>query len=109
MPNAGIVAPKLSKTYTASGALDTRFAVHNIAVDGVGAMTLADPEAGYDGQEMFILATTANAHTVTYTGGFGGAGTGNDVATFGGAVGDSMHLIAYGGTWYITSDNVTVA
>ncbi len=75
---------------------------------GVCAMTLPTP-AG-DGCELVIIAATANAHTVTYTGGFGGAGTGQDVATFGGAINDSLHLRSYNNLWYVVATrNVTVA
>ncbi len=75
---------------------------------GVCAMTLPNPIA--DGCTLVVIAATANAHTLTYTGGFGGAGTGQDVATFGGAINDSITLRSYNSLWYVVSTrNVTVA
>jgi hypothetical protein len=57
-----------------------------------------------------IVATTAQAHTVTFsTIGFNEAGSGGDVATFGGAKGDSMMLVARNGAWFTASlRNVTL-
>lgn len=75
------------------------------------ALTLADPGPGDEGSTLFIVSTTAAAHTVTYsTTGFNGAGAGGDVATFGGAAGDSLILKALGSVWYVVgSTNVTIA
>ena len=73
---------------------------------GVCALTLAAPFA--DGAELTITSTTANAHTVTITAGLAGAGTGADVLTFGGAIGESITLISYNGNWHKKSAiNVT--
>lgn len=99
-----MVYPILTGTvveYDASGAIDPRVSVAKLTKAGVGVMTLADPEPGYDGHIMTICTTTAQAHTVTYTGGFGGIGTGEDVATFQGAIGESMTIRAVDGTWFI--------
>lgn len=79
---------------------------------GVCALTLADPTATtHDGARLTIIATTGHAHTVSNAAGSGynGAGGGADVATFGGAAGDSMIIEAYQGKWYVISlRNVTL-
>lgn len=72
------------------------------------AMTLANPTVEQNGMVMIIMATNASAHTVTYTAGFDGGTTARDVATFGGAVGDNMVIIAFNGVWWVMSTrNVT--
>lgn len=69
-------------------------------LDGV---TLANPTATTDDfKRLSIRSLTAQAHTVTVTGGFGNGSTGEDVATFSGAIGDGIELMAYQGYWYIT-------
>jgi hypothetical protein len=73
---------------------------------GVCAMTLAAP-AG-DGALLIVTSDTANAHTLTVTGGAGGAG--QDVGTFGGAINDSCTLVSAGSEWHVVSTrNVTFA
>lgn len=70
------------------------------------ALTLASPVSGSqksggdDGKELTFVSTTAQAHTVTCTAGFGGGTTARDVATFGGAINDGFKIVAYGGVWY---------
>lgn len=77
----------------------------------LAALTLADPTAGvHDGVRLTVIATTAYAHTLTNTTGFNAAGTSGDVGTFGGARGDGIRLVAYGGVWYVLDvTNVTIA
>lgn len=99
----------LTQNYTSSGALNPIYELHSIDVAGVGAMTLAAATASLEGRRMAIVTTTGNAHTVTYTPGFGGLSTSGDVATFGGAVGDSMTIVCIDGVWHIESlNNVTL-
>lgn len=77
---------------------------------GVCALTLAVPVR--NGVRLTILATTAHAHTLTVSGGIGGAGTSADVGTFGGAIGDGVTLISYNSLWWVepgTNLNVTFA
>lgn len=96
----------------ATGAIRIREGVVILARSGgVAAATIAAPIAGRDdGKRLVIVAGTAQAHTVTLTGGFNGAGTGSDVATFGGAVGDALEVVAYGGNWLtVSARNVTLA
>lgn len=78
---------------------------------GVAAATLAAPTAGTDdGKILYVIATTANAHTLTIANGLSGAGTSADVGTFGGAVADRVVLVAYNGAWYpVVNVNVTFA
>lgn len=82
---------------------------------GVAAMTIANPTAAtHDGVTLTFVATTANAHTLDNSAGAGfwsSGGSGKDVATFGGAIGDGLTIIAYQGKWYIDprgSTNVTL-
>lgn len=100
---------------TADGAItipsvNTVFAITKA---GVAAMTLADPTSGTDdGLIVQFVATTANAHTLDNSAGsgFNGGGAGSDIGTFGGAVGDNIRLLAYGGVWHVLSSvNVTLA
>lgn len=106
---AADIAPSVAVA-SANGALTIAEGMVAITKSGVCALTLAAPAAAQNGLRMTIVATTAHAHTVTHTDpGFNGAGTSGDVATFGGAVGDSMEIVAYGGKWHvITLRNVTL-
>lgn len=97
--------------YAANGAIDatiSHLAVINKA--GVAVMTLAAPSAYDDNVEIMILSATAQAHTLTYSTGFGAGGASLDVGTFGGAIGDGICVVSYGGTWYVKyKTNVTLA
>lgn len=88
----------------ADGAISIKSGVVKIAktVAGVVAATLANPTAGTDDfKRLLIVSNQAQQNTVTCTGGFGNGGTGEDVITFSGVVGDCVELVAYGGYWYI--------
>lgn len=102
----------------ANGAVTQKSGVLFVTKAGVCAMTIADPvsgaaEAGGDDcKELCIVSATANAHTLDNSAGsgFNAGGAGADVGTFGGAKGDNILLIAYGGVWYVKSKvNVTLA
>jgi hypothetical protein len=96
----------------ANGAIASKAGVVMLTKAGVAAMTLAAPTAGTDdGKVLIIAAATANAHTVTQTTpGFNNAGASGDVATFGGAIGDSFQLVAFNGRWHVLAlRNVTLA
>jgi len=84
---------------------------------GVDAMTLGTPVAGVypgigsndlgvpndDGKRLLVYSTTAFAHTITTA---AGKINGTDhIATFGGALGDFIELIAFNGIWYVLSQN----
>jgi hypothetical protein len=78
---------------------------------GVVTTTLAKPTATTDDfKRLSVFSLTANAHTLAIVGGsFGNGGGGEDLATFGGAIGDGISLLAYQGQWYITgTNNITV-
>lgn len=88
----------------ADGAITVKNGVCKIAktVAGVVAATLADPtDVTDDFKRLTIISNQAQANTVTSASSFGGGGAGEDVATFSGAVGDSLELIAHGGKWYV--------
>lgn len=99
------------QTLTDNGAITIKNGVVSLNKAGVIAATLANPTATTDDfKRLTILALQAQANTVTVTGGFGNGGSGEDVATFSGAIGDNLNLMAYQGYWYITgAHQVTVA
>ena len=106
--------PGTTKVYTTAGAIQT-FGTVLLKTGTAGAMTLVLPVAGaqsaggQDGVHLSILALDAQAYVVTTpANGINGA----DLhATFGGAVGDSLELIAYNGVWYtfLTSLGITLS
>jgi hypothetical protein len=104
-----IRAPK--REFAVNGAITIKRGTAELTKTGsLGAYTLAAPLASDEGSRLVIQAMTAFAHTVTLTPGFDGAGSGRDVATFGGAVGDCLSLRASGGKWMVESvRNVTFA
>ena len=78
------------------------------------AYTLAIPTAEDDGAVLYILANAATAFVVTTVNGFRGDSTttDDDTATFGGAIGDLLHVVAdtTNGVWQIiSSKNITFA
>lgn len=89
--------------YDTLGALTVQPGVQFIGSGGALAMTLAAPDKYMDGMVMILQASTAQAHTVTYTAGFYGTTTSSDVATFGGAIGDNVVIYASNGAWRIQS------
>lgn len=76
----------------------------------LGSSTLADPTTTtHDGYVLTIVAGTAYPHEVICNSGKVNGGT-NVLMTFGGAVGDSITLVAYQGVWYsIANVNVTIS
>lgn len=97
--------------YTSSGALTIQGGIHSIDVAGAGAMTLAPPTAAQAGIRMHIVSTTANAHVVTLTEGWGGSGTtANDTATFGNLPGNGLICTAVGLHWLVSGgQGITIA
>lgn len=96
-----------------SGAVVIKSGTVLIAKAGVAALTIADPTSGVaDGVEMTFISTTAQAHTLSNAAGsgFNGGGGATDVGTFGGAKGDGITIVAYGGVWYVKDKtNCTLA
>ena len=79
--------------------------------DGVVEATLAAPTATTDdGKILYIVSTTAKAHTITATpGGFNAGGESSDVATLGAAIGNGLVVVAYQGAWYVLANtNATI-
>lgn len=109
--NAGLLGGQASTapTYTALGAIAIQPGL--VYINGTTlAMTLANPATYQNGMIMVIMSTNASAQTITYTAGFNGGTTARDVATFGGAVGDNIVIIANNGVWWVISTrNVTLA
>lgn len=108
----GLVTRRNTVAAAADGAIAPVDGAVFITKGTAAALTLASPVSGTDdGVRIEIVSTTAAAHTVTCTAGFGGGTTARDVATFGGAINDSMIIEAYQGLWYLVSAprNVTIA
>lgn len=96
---------RLPKTYNADGAISIQEGMH-ILEGSDTAYTLAAPSADQAGVKLMIIANAAAAFVLTATGllrGDSGA-TDDDVATFGGAIGDFIELTAFGGIWLITAE-----
>ena len=94
---------------SANGAVTLFSGIVVITKAGVCAMTLAAPAVN-DKRVLVFDSTTAQAHTLTITAGLRGAGSGADVLTWGGAIGDGITLYSYNGAWYVvpgTALNVT--
>ncbi len=88
--------------YAADGAINIKNGTAFITKGTAAALTLAAPVAGTDdGRELLIVSATAAAHTVTTP---ANAINGADhIATFGAAIGNVIHLVAYNGVWYMVS------
>ena len=96
---------------SADGAIPIKSHVHLITKGTAADLTLGTPTTAQNGTIIYIVATTAQAHTVTCaTIGFNAANAGGDVGTFAGAIGDGFIIVAYGGEWYVLNNiNVTIA
>jgi len=103
-------ARKKTVAIAADGAVTVQPSTVIITKSSAAAITLASPVATTDdGTEIDFVSTTAQAHTVTNTAGFGGGTTARDVATFGGAINDGFRIVAYQGVWYVKDTrNVTL-
>lgn len=108
--NNGFVRPVVRSNAATIAAADVpKNGILSLYLAGVQAVTLTAPIAGIDdGKTCLIVSETAQAHTVTYTGGFGGAGATKDVATFA-AIGDYLRIVAINGKWYVDGTNTTIA
>jgi hypothetical protein len=94
--------------YTAAGAIAIAPGVHKVNGSTL-AMTLADPSPIHNGMLLTVTAANASAHTLAPGSSFGGGGSGENLATFSGAIGDSITLIAQDSLWYIVgAHQVTV-
>ena len=89
-------------SYSAAGAVSFGAAQWTTAViNGTGAlaMTITHPNSSQDGIILCIVGNGKAAHTVTYTGGLGDAGSGYDVGTFDGSGQCSVLLVAANSIW----------
>lgn len=102
-----------TQALAASGAISIKSGVVLLTkADGAVAATLAAPTPTTDdGKILYIVSTTAQAHTVTATTiGFNAGDAAKDVATLGGAIGDGLVVVAYQGEWYVlVNTNATIA
>lgn len=111
------VAPSWTvTTYTVAGAIAIPSTKQNVYVKlSAGSaivMTLADPSYAQEGIELLIQAEAAQAYTVSNAAGsgFNSGGAGSDIGTFGGAIGDNLHVKAVGTKWNVINKvNVTLA
>ncbi len=96
-------AKKIVAAAAGDGAIAIADGIVKITKATAAALTLADPAAGDEGTGILIIAATAQAHTVSNAAGsgFNGGGAASDVATFGGAIGDNMWIVAIGGKWFV--------
>ena len=103
-PGAGAPIFQFNPTkYTVAGAIANNTGVAELKTGTAGAMTLANPIAGpqsaggQDGMTLTIVSLDAEAYVVTTPAlAINGA---DDTATFGGAIGDSIELLAVAGAW----------
>ncbi len=96
-------------SYAAAGAITPAQGIHILGAGSAAAMTLANPSLADDGQRLVIVAGAAQAYTVTVPTAITGVDAGT-VATFGGAIGDNVVLIARAGLWVSLSvGNVNIA
>lgn len=97
--------------YASDGAISVAPQTALLTKAGVGAYTLAAPTATtHDGYVVKITSSTANAHVVTFPSGKINGGS-LVTATFGGAIGDAITIVAYNGVWLTSGAprNVTIA
>jgi hypothetical protein len=104
------------QTLTGDGAITIKHGIVRLNKGSAINATLANPSAGTDDYKMLVIAAvTAQANTVTCTEGFGNPTAdcikeGEDVATFGGAIGDCLTVVAYNGAWYVKGlHGITIA
>lgn len=103
-----IQAPAAVQTLTgATGTITKTSGVVVLNRAGVITVTLALPVADTDdGKILEIVSLTAQAHTVALASGtFGSSGAGYTTVTFGGAIGDSLIVVAFNAKWYILKLN----
>lgn len=98
-------------SYSASGAITLpnpgSDAVAILNGTGTLAMTLANPTKDMDGSVLTIVGNGKSASTVTYTAGFGNAGSSYDVITFQNAGQVSISCIAANGIWVLLNTPIT--
>jgi len=112
--NGYAIAAPAARVITSTGAATVADAPGVIALSktsGAITVTLANPVAGTDdGKRLMFVSLNNVAHIVGQASGFGNGGANEDVCTFSALVGNALHLIAWGGYWYVTGNqNGTIA
>jgi hypothetical protein len=106
VPLNSAVTGGVSQAFTATGAIAATSGIVTLGGSGVDAMTLVAPPA--DGITLYILVTTAHAHTITTP-----ANLINGVAdtiTFTAVIGNNATLVSANGVWYmIASQGATLS
>jgi hypothetical protein len=94
----------VTRRYTAAGAIDLNATHVELASSAGAAMTLANPPntAAWNGHQMTIQCTTAQAHTITNTTGFNEGSTSSDVITLD-AKNEAAVIEARNGAWWLVS------
>jgi hypothetical protein len=108
--NGAVIPAPTTGTLVNNGAVSITAGVFTLNKGSAITATLAEPTVTTDDyKRLTIVSLTAQAHTVAIaTDGFGHGGANYIKATYGGAIGDSMSLIAFQGYWYVTGvQNVT--
>ena len=101
-----LIAAGAPKAYASAGAITPK-GLAVLHTGAASAMTLAPPAAAYD--SLTILSADGEAYTVTAANNsINGA---DNTLTFGGAVGDSITLVGFGGKWIVngTPSGVTLS
>jgi len=97
-----------SYTYSVDGAITVASGVHKFNKGSALLSTLAIPTTAQEGLELMFVSLTAQAHVITAA-----TRATTDEAetfTFGGAIGDSITVVAVNGQWAVKyKQNVTIA
>ena len=105
----GGVLPRVTR-YAGDGTISLKPGLHLLDKGSAAAITLPVPTGVKNGTEIEVRSTTAFAHVVTATGGFGGTGATRDVATFTAEVGAGFTAVVVDSLWHLRATNlVTVA
>lgn len=96
-----------TRSYTASGAITLPKPGSNMVAilngTSVLAMTIAVPTKDMDGCELTIMSNGAAAHTLTFSGGLSGAGSGYDVLTVNATAPVAHKFVASNSLWLMYS------
>ena len=102
-----VVAPA-AKILTADGTITSADAGVVVLNKTAGAITVtltAPTDVTDDGKRLMFVSLNNVAHVINMSGGFGNGGAGENVCTFSAVVGNALHLIAWGGFWYIVGNH----
>jgi len=96
------------QTITGDGAVTIKSGIVILSKGSAAAITIAVPDQ--DGQVLFIVTSTAQAHVITQaTDGFNAKGS-SGTCTYTAAVGNAVTLVSQGGHWWATTKTgVTLA